>query len=199
MLSKVTITMAALSQPCEDDVKLTAPKVVTNPAGFFSGQMNGMSNGMSNVIAPKDVVIGSDPSGEVEVAGFLDADKHITRRFPITWSGSLTEWFTAKDSALSKTIWKPDPKELDIFRTKKRDADGDVNEERRGDLSKVIVIRARVLYKSNPTPVDIGVKVTGLKGNAYASSMDMRFPITMFATEKGRCDEVYVFSANICH
>ncbi len=166
---------------------------VSDPARFYgSPAMGALTNDMEATTigaeALKSKVLKSNGNGKLSVNDFLDAEKQVTRSYAINFSGSLADWESG--SSRSPLTWGVNKKDLDIFRSKRHDPEAADSESRIGDLSKVILISARVLYKSNPTPVDVAVKITGLRGNKYGNSMSQRFPTRLYAGEKGRCDEL---------
>ncbi len=167
----------------------TGEQMVGNPSSFYQGQMpmGAPTSAITPAVTPIPPIRGT-PGAKVDMGDFLSPDKQITRSVVMNWIGSLREWETGVDSA--PLVWKVDANDLDIFRAKRRGINSTRSDRREGDLTKVLVIGARVKYISNPTPVDIGVRITGLKGNKYAGNMNMRFPVYMFSKEKGRSNDV---------
>ncbi len=183
----------ALNYSMAEDREPTMNQPISNPASYYgSNGMNGLAKGMAATTGSTEVTdipaLKGNGNGKLSVNDFLDADKQITRSFGINFAGSLADWESG--SSRAPLTWSVDKKDLDIFRSKRHAPDAPDSESRIGDLSKVIVISARVLYKSNPTAVDVGLKISGLRGNKYVGSMKQRFPTIAYAGEKGRCDEV---------
>lgn len=174
----------------------TAVGRVANPQGFFAGQNGQAAMPMPNGAAPvgKVAVAATVPAATLQSDGkvnnFLSDAHKITRRFMVRWNGSIREWASGSAESKRSLTWSVDPNHLDIFRTKVHGPEAGGNDKRIGDLSKVIVLGARVLTRSNPLPVDVAVRIPGLKGNMYGASMEERYPAVLMAQFKSDRPEV---------
>ena len=84
------------------------------------------------------------------------------------------EWDTSQTD--SQPIWHIDSEDLDIIR-----------EKHQGDLSKVLIVGARVMYISNPTSVKLGVKISDFESENY-QNMENPVSVIIYAGEEGRKD-----------
>lgn len=101
-----------------------------------------------------------------------ESDK-LNKRITVTIEGTINEW------AKSGAQWKMDTENLDVLRR----ASGT------GDLSKVLLMGARVCYQDIDAPTDVGFRMTGMKQNCFGRTSKETFTHVAYAGERGRVDE----------
>lgn len=127
---------------------------------------------------PEVMAITADSLQKLQVR----ASDRITRRLATPIEGSFEEW----DKSGAK--WVMTEADLDALRRSGRHAaDG----KRSGNMQKVIPLTVKMLYKGNYTPVDVGFKITGVKGNVYGRGMQ-RWASVAFADQvSGEAETVH--------
>ena len=117
----------------------------------------------------------------------------IVRHYALQWENSLAGLANYPENAK----WRPLDGHYDIFQSTSRYAQGNVkrSKERQGDLSQAILIGMKVKKVSSNFPCQLGLEVTGAKGNYYTCNGE-RYAYLIEPNEKSHnLDEIVATSS----
>lgn len=117
--------------------------------------------------------------------------KPITRKYLISFESSLNDLAAEPDRA----TWTPDNGSHHIFQSRTRyssEAGAQRMDTPQGNLKNVLLIGMKIKKVHSNFPCELGVKVSGAKGNYYLANGE-RYAYTMFPGENnGNLDEIVV-------
>lgn len=122
----------------------------------------------------------AQPDPQFTVPGHMQ--NIIVRHIVLEWDNSMSGLANYPENAK----WRPLDGHYDIFQSTTRYAQGpNVKraKERQGDLTQAILIGMKVKKVSSTFPVQLGVKITGAKGNYYTCNGE-RYAYMLGANEK---------------
>jgi len=114
---------------------------------------------------------------DIVVPQGFDPSKVITRKFLASHSNTLSRMHAHPEEAMCKMMVN------DVWQSKTRYApDCTPSAHRQGDVSRVMLLGVKVKKVHSTFPCELGVSLTGVKGNVYTSTGD-RFAYTVAPNE----------------
>ena len=113
----------------------------------------------------------------------------ISRHFILSWDNTLAGLSSFPEQA----EWKPSPANLSIFQSRTRYAPGcRKSAVRQGNLSSCIMVGMKIKKVESTFPCQLGLKVTGAKGNFYTSNGERYAYLIGNQEQSHKLDEIVV-------